>query len=150
MHADGTGLERVTSEMSNWAPQFSRDGRLLLVQINRDVWTIDLATRERRQLTFDPQNGMNPTWSPDNSRIAYVTTRNKKAEIFVANADGTGARSLVTMASASVIDPRWSPAGTHVAFVMLPDSSGPEESAATVPAIYTIEVASGTVTRISP
>ena len=68
MKADGTGLDRLTSEFSNWAPQSSPDGRLILFQQNRDVHVLDLKTMAVRRLTFDPQNGMNPTWSPDAGR----------------------------------------------------------------------------------
>lgn len=148
MNADGTGVERITSDLANWAPQFSPDGRALALQVGRDVWTIDLATRERRRLTIEPANGMNPTWSPDGRRIAFVTTRNRKAEIFVMNADGTGQELLVTMPAGSVIDPRWSPRDSEIAFVLIPENAGPDDTAS-APAIYTVEVESKTVRRVS-
>lgn len=152
MDADGTDLERVTSDLSNWAPQFSPDGHRIALQVNRDVVVIDLAAGTRVRLTDEPQNGMNPTWSPDGQRIAFVTTRNRRAEIFTMNSDGTNQKVLVSMAAGSVIDPRWSPDGSRVAFVLVPDAevpptgqAGPEH----VQALYTIDVASGVVTRLS-
>lgn len=152
MNADGTGVERLTRDRSNWAPQFSPDGARLAVQVDRDVSVFDLATGERHQLTFEPQNGMNPTWSPDGTRLAFVTTRNRRAEIYTMNADGSDQKPLVTMARGAVIDPRWSPDGTRVVFVLVPETS-PEPGAEPRPedrqAIYTIEVASGVVTRLS-
>jgi TolB protein len=148
MRADGSAIERVTSDRSNWAPQFSPDGSRLAVQIDRDSWIFDLSTGEKRRLTFEPQNGMNPTWSSDGQRVAFVTTRNGKAEIFVASADGGAAEPLVSMPEGSVIDPRWSPTGTHVAFVLIPEGAGPEDQAS-APAIYTIEIASQKITRVS-
>jgi Tol biopolymer transport system component len=152
MNADGSGVERITDDLANWAPQFSPDGQRLAVQVSRDVVVVDLADGSRTQLTHQPQNGMNPAWSPDGTRIAFVTTRNGRAEIFTMNADGTDPRSLVTMAAGSVIDPRWSPDGSHVAFVMVPEAppaSAQEPAAEHVQAIYTIEVASGVVSRLS-
>jgi Tol biopolymer transport system component len=154
MNADGSGVDRMTSDMANWAPQFSPDGRQLAVQIDRDVWVIDVATRQKRRLTVHPANGMNPTWSADGSRLAFVTTRNRKAEIFTMKPDGTDATLLVSMAAGSVIDPRWSPTGTHIAFVMVPDAGPGDASAArTEPdaaqAIYTIELSSEKLTRVS-
>jgi Tol biopolymer transport system component len=148
MRADGSGLERITSDLANWAPQFSPDGRELAVQIGRDVWVITLATGARRRLTFDPQNGMNPTWSHDGRRIAFVSTRNRKAEILTMNADGSDPRVLVTMPAAGVIDPRWSPEGSHIAFVMVPDETNTQPLEA-VQAIYTIELGSEKLTRVS-
>jgi Tol biopolymer transport system component len=118
------------------------------VQIGRDVWVITLATGARRRLTFDPQNGMNPTWSHDGRRIAFVSTRNRKAEILTMNADGSDPRVLVTMPAAGVIDPRWSPEGSHIAFVMVPDETNTQPLEA-VQAIYTIELGSEKLTRVS-
>ncbi len=152
MNADGSGVERLTTDLSNWAPQFSPDGRRLAVQVDRDVHVFDLETGERRRLTMDPQNGMNPTWSPDGTRLAFVTTRNRRAEIYTMNADGSDPEPLVSMARGAVIDPRWSPDGSRVAFVLVPESSpaaGEEPTPDQRQAIYTIEVESGVVTRLS-
>jgi len=148
---DGSGLERLTSDQANWAPQFSPDGRQLAVQVNRDVWVLDMASKARRRLTFDPQNGMNPTWSPDGRQLAFVTTRNGRAEIYGMDTDGTNVRTFVTMPTGSVIDPRWSPLGTHLAFVLVPQADDPAPAATQppVPAIYTLDVASGRLNRVS-
>lgn len=152
MNADGSGVERLTSDLSNWAPQFSPDGQQVAVQVDLDVHVINLADGSRRSLTSDPMNGMNPSWSPDGNRIAFVTTRNRRAEIFTMKADGSDQQVLVSMAAGSVIDPRWSPDGSRVAFVLVPNApAGPDEEPGPghVPAIYTIEVASGVVERVS-
>jgi Tol biopolymer transport system component len=150
MNADGTEVKRLTSDRANWAPQFAPNGHELAVQVDRDVWIINLEG-DRRRLTFEPQNGMNPTWSSDGRQLAFVTTRNRKAEIFAMDRDGANVKTLVTMPSGSVIDPRWSPTGSHVAFVLVPEAapntSG--ETAPPVPAIYTLEIASGTLRRVS-
>jgi Tol biopolymer transport system component len=152
MNADGTGVERLTNDLAHWAPQFSPDGQRIAVQVNLDVVVLNLADGSRQQLTVAPQNGMNPTWSPDGRRLAFVSTRNRRVEIFTMNADGTDPKVLVTMAAGSVIDPRWSPDGARVAFVLVPDApAGPDGEARPedVQAIYTIEVDSGVVTRLS-
>lgn len=156
MNADGTGVERLSNDQAHWAPQFSPDGTKLAAQVNLDVQIFGLTDGSRQRLTFAPQNGMNPTWSPDGRRLAFVTTRNGRAEIFTMNADGADAKVLVTMATGYAIDPRWSPDGSRVAFVMVPAVEAGAEPAPTdtprpedAPAIYTIEVASGVVTRLS-
>ena len=77
-----------------------------------------------------------------------MTTRNRKAEIFTMKADGTDPQVLVSMPGASSIDPRWSPTGTHVAFVVIPDASGPDDQAS-APVIYAVDVATKAMTKLS-
>jgi Tol biopolymer transport system component len=96
---------------------------------------------------------MNPTWSPDGSRLAFVTLRNRRAEIFSMDAGGSDQRVMVSMPAGNAIDPRWSPVGDRLAFVFVP-GAGPDSAAAgpvtTAQAIYTVDVASGRLTKISP
>jgi Tol biopolymer transport system component len=148
MKADGTDVQRLTTEFSNWAPQYSPDGKQLVFQMNRDINVLDLATRTVRRLTFDPQNGMGPTWSPDGKRIAFVTTRNASAELFTMNADGSDQKVAVSMPDGNAIDPRWSPDGSKIAFVLVP-GVGPDADPKHVQAIYTFDITSGVVTRLS-
>ena len=100
-----------------------------------------------RRLTFDPQNGMNPTWSPDARHLAFVTTRNGRAEIFTMNADGTDAACWCRCRAAtrSILGGR--PDGSRVAFVLVPGDDA--QAGQGVQAIYTVEVGSGILTRLS-
>ena len=51
-----------------------------------------------------------PAFSPDGKRIAYASNRSGNMEIWVANADGSGARKL-TSSPATDTAPSWSPTG---------------------------------------
>ena len=48
-------------------------------------------------------------WSPDGSRIAFVSEQ----IVFVKNSDGTGVATEIGQG----LEPRWSPDGTKMAFV---------------------------------
>ncbi len=54
-------------------------------------------------------------WSPDGSRIAYVTDRDGNAEIYVMNADGSGVRRLTNTAAVEG-SPSWTPDGNRIVF----------------------------------
>lgn len=144
MDADGGVVERLSSGQAHASPAFSPDGRELAVEIDRDVWIVDLATRAKRRLTFAPQNGMHPAWSSDGTRLAFVSSRRGSTDIFTTGRDGADTRLLVTMATADAIDPGWSPDGSRMVFVMTP-TTGEHQA----PAIYTIDLASERLTRLS-
>ena len=151
MNADGSRVERLTTTGTFWAPQFAPDGKHLAVQGDRDIRVISLDDKTVKRLTFEPQNGMSPSWSPDGSRIVFASTRNGRLEIFTMQADGSSQDMLVSMPGASVLDPRWSPDGARVVFVQVPTLNEKAARDLSQPyAIYVIEVESRRVRRLSP
>ena len=50
-----------------------------------------------------------------------MSWRNGRTELFVMNADGRDQRKLKDVERGDAIDPRWSPDGTRIAFVHMPD-----------------------------
>jgi len=69
--------------------------------------------------------GSDARWSPDGTRILYLTDGEPKGtQLFVRWMDAEGASSQVTRVSETPTDPKWAPGGKSIAFVMLvPDSS---------------------------
>ena len=71
-------------------------------------------------LTANDDDDAFPSWSPDGSRIAFTSDRDRQGddEIFAMNADGTGVVQLTTT-NGSIDDwwPAWSPDGSRIAFV---------------------------------
>ena len=120
-----SAASRVTRTGSAWFPVFSPDGSTLAFHVGRDVHTMRVqgvaSGGAPRRLTVDPANGMYPSWAPDGKRLAFMSWRNGKAEIFTMNADGSDQKLLVSMDRGDAVDPRWSPDGSQIAFVHLPD-----------------------------
>ena len=67
------------------------------------------------RLTANPGNDTSPAWSPDGQRIAFVSTREGPAEIFVMNADGSGVTRLTYDLGLNQY-PNWSPDGAWIVF----------------------------------
>jgi hypothetical protein len=57
-----------------------------------------------------------PAWSPDGKRVAFTHYADGRGQIFVMNADGSGARN-VSRNSFCDRSPAWSPVGQTIAFV---------------------------------
>jgi Tol biopolymer transport system component len=112
---------RVTRTGTTWFPIYSRDGKALAFHVGRDVHTMPAAGGEPRRLTTDPDNGMHPSWSPDGKRIAFMSWRTGRTELFTMNADGSDQKKLLTLDKGDAIDPRWSPDGARIVFVHMPD-----------------------------
>jgi eukaryotic-like serine/threonine-protein kinase len=82
----------------------------------RDIWVIDLQTGASSRLTFDPGDDVNPTWSPDGTRIAFSSDRNGRHDIYVKAATGAGDEQVLLRSSEDKFVEDWSPDGHYLAF----------------------------------
>ncbi len=86
-----------------------------------------LPSREPFQLTNGPNGDGDPQWSPDSTRIAFVSKRNgDKNQIWMVPIGGGEARQL-THTKNGASTPRWSPDGKRIAFLMQEKESEAEE-----------------------
>jgi TolB protein len=82
---------------------------------------------------------MSPAWSPDGSKIAYVSFEKKRSQIYYVDVR-TGQRRLITSYSGINSAPAWSPDGRKMA-VVLSKSGHPE--------IYLVDMLTGALTQIT-
>ena len=86
-----------------------------LTDVHDDEGNPTLAAPQLVSTTHGAFN-LHPDWSPDGTKIAFVSTRDGNNEIYVMNANGSNPTNL-TNHSASDLFPTWSPDGTKIAFV---------------------------------
>ncbi|HET7030995.1 MAG TPA: hypothetical protein VFI34_10825, partial [Candidatus Limnocylindrales bacterium] len=87
------------------------------------LWVVDVATGAARSLTDEPAGVDGAAWSPDGSRIVYVTNLRRdhdievRSHLVVVNADGRGRTTRLTGDAAVLVEPVWMPDGKHVAAI---------------------------------
>jgi TolB protein len=120
---DGANPRRVTTGRSlniqaNWSP----DARSIAYTSyrNRDglpnIFISRIYEGLLEQFPKAPESTFQPSWSPDGTRIAFWSTRDGNAEIYVANRDGSNVRRLTNNRGIDQ-SPTWSPNGTQIAFI---------------------------------
>lgn len=132
INADGSGSKKLAS---GYAGTWSPDGtKIAFVDLFSSICCGDLPGvyvvkadgSGLTKLTPTPSNEEQsaPTWSPDGARIAFWAgvlgqpQPNPSDYFAVANADGSGEQQLfATAPPLAGVNPRWSPDGSHIAYV---------------------------------
>jgi Tol biopolymer transport system component len=153
--AVGGAPRRLTRHLSRDAyPVWSPDGTRLAFASDRHgdwnvyvmhldaAWAADPAVLPPvTQLTFGVFEDTTPVWSPDGERLAYVTYYRNNWNIFLMNADGSGAREALVYVNARSIDPAWAADGRSIVFAS--DREGKQFD------IYRASLETGDVTRLT-
>lgn len=98
MNRDGDE-QRPLNGAGAWAEDsaaWSSDGQLIAYRVitaegASEIWTTELATGARQRLSPAGAHHGPPRWSPDDAYIAYTERTERRTDIYVMRADGTGA-----------------------------------------------------------
>jgi dipeptidyl aminopeptidase/acylaminoacyl peptidase len=115
-------------------PQISPDGkRIVYVRQFSDImtdkhesnlWIINFDGTGQRALTTGNYSDSEPRWSPDGTRVAYISDRDGKPQIYVRWMD-TGQTAKLTDLVNAPTGIEWSPDGKLISFASFVDSEPP-------------------------
>ena len=83
---------------------------------NWEIYVMDNDGGNPQNITNNPGDDKDPSWSPNGKRIAFSSTKNRQTDIYVMDADG-GNRRNITNHPDRDWNPSWSPDGKRIAFV---------------------------------
>ncbi|MFQ5690621.1 MAG: amidohydrolase family protein [Gemmatimonadota bacterium] len=111
------------------APAVSPDGQKIVFVALGDLWSIGRASKtdtsggasatsrgwtKPQPLTRDSYVQLDPAWSPDGRRLAYVSDRGGTLDVWIRDMAGGTSRQLTHVGGA--VMPSWSPDGSRIAF----------------------------------
>jgi len=106
---------RFTTDEATWLSlDLSPNGGSLLFEILGDIYTLPAAGGTATRITSGQAYDMQPAYSPDGRLIAFVSDRNGSENLWVMNADGSGARAITTGERDSYMSPTWTPDGRYI------------------------------------
>ena len=125
------GLTAIGPQVAN--SQAERGGRVLFIsnragELQYDIFSVKSDGAGEQRLTTTDALEFDPVWSPDGKKIAFAGSDNleeRKSDIYVMNADGTGKTSLTSSPMGTLaLGPAWSPDGKRLAYSTLTFGDG--------------------------
>jgi Tol biopolymer transport system component len=108
-------LDFSTAEGSWMSLDVSPDGKTILFELLGDLYTVPIEGGDAKRITegmgFDSQ----PRYSPDGSRIVFLSDRDGSENVWIAKADGSDAKALTKeKRTGAFLSPEWAPDGQYV------------------------------------
>jgi dipeptidyl aminopeptidase/acylaminoacyl peptidase len=130
-------VDQILSLKRVGSPEISPDGRRVAYTVrdtnwddnsyDTQIWIADVTTRVSRQLTQSKKSSQSPAWSPDGSRLAFISDRTEKRQIYLINPLGGEADALTSL-DEGVATFAWAPDGKAIAYTSTePKSPGLKE-----------------------
>jgi TolB protein len=106
-----------------------------------DIYTMDIDGHNVRKLTDERYNYMNPSWSPDGTRILCKAIE-QKGKLAIIDCNGSNLQWIATGEVSPHFDLQWSPDGTQVAFTahIAPDKAND---------IYVLDLLTGMIRQVT-
>jgi dipeptidyl aminopeptidase/acylaminoacyl peptidase len=95
--------------------------------LNSDLWVADLETNRSFQLTRSPKRDFAPRWAPDGKKLAFLSDRGGKTNIWLIAPDGGEAEPATKFEKLSLSGFEWLPDGSGFVFLAPDPPSDAEE-----------------------
>ncbi|MGQ0816148.1 MAG: amidohydrolase family protein, partial [Gemmatimonadota bacterium] len=107
-------LQFETSEGTWMNVDVSPDGRTIAFDLLGDIYTMPITGGRATRIASGPAFEMQPRFSPDGRRIAYISDRDGGFNIWTMNPDGSGTKQVSKETARPVNSPAWTPDGQYI------------------------------------
>jgi TolB protein len=116
--ADGTGATQLTADPRDVLPTWSPGGNKIAFVRDHEVFVMSATGSGLTDLTNNPAEDDSPSWAPDDSTIAFTSTRTGSHQIFLLNSNDGSVNQLTAVSEN--FGPLWSPDGVYITFTRRP------------------------------
>ncbi len=83
----------------------------------QEIFVINADGGQPTQLTSPPANNWAPSWSPDGTRMVYLSDASGSSEVWMMNSDGSQQTELTFFSVNENLSPHWSQDGHHIVWL---------------------------------
>ena len=107
-------LDFTTDEGTWISLDLSPNGETIVFELLGDLYTLSAAGGEATRITDGPGYDMQPRYSPDGTKLVFVSDRDGSENLWISAADGTDPRQLTDGERENYVSPEWTPDGEYV------------------------------------
>ncbi len=119
---------RFTTNEGTWISlDVSPDGETIVFDLLGDLYSMPVTGGEARRLTEGLPHDMQPRFSPDGSRIVFVSDRSGDDNVWLIDSDGGNPTQISKGVGSAYVSPEWMPDGKYLVVSRSPPFGGLEK-----------------------
>jgi len=107
-------VEFTTSEGTWISLDVSPDGRTIVFELLGDLYALPIVGGAARRLTSGPAFDSQPRYSPDGTKIVFLSDRSGSENVWLCDAEGGNPRALTKGDKNLYASPEWTPDGDYI------------------------------------
>ncbi|MEP7345172.1 MAG: amidohydrolase family protein [Gemmatimonadaceae bacterium] len=107
-------LKFTTTEGTWISLDVAPNGRTIVFELLGDLYTLPIGGGTATRITSGQGYDTQPRYSPDGTKLVFLSDRNGSENIWTANADGTRPHILSKSERVNFVSPTWTPDGQYV------------------------------------